>query len=131
MTADTGTAQDLVRALDEQIDALASAGELERLVELLAADFVYTHSTGQTQGRGEWLESLRPLAGRRQRLAHDAAVELHGDVAVTKGDLDIVWNDGRVALDRYVRVFRRQDGRWQAVSQRTFAAPDRHGPGTP
>ena len=35
------------------------------------------------------------------------------------------WNDGRLALDRYVRVYRNEGGSWRAFFQRTFPAHDR------
>ena len=44
------------------------------------------------------------------------------------GDLDVVWNDGRLALDRYVRVYRREEGAWRVFFQRTFPASDRKKP---
>jgi hypothetical protein len=90
-----------------------------------AEDFHYMHSTGAWQAKAEWIEGLRALAGRRRRVVSKGIADLHGDVAVVTADLDVVWNDGRIALDRYVRVYRRQESGWQAVFQRTFIAPDR------
>jgi hypothetical protein len=54
-----------------------------------------------------------------------ARAELHGDVAVVAGDVDIVWNDRPTKYNRYVRIFRLVDGVWKAISQRTVPAPDR------
>ena len=72
-------------------------------------------------------QSLKPLAesGRRKRIPSNIQVELHGDVAVSRADLDIDWNDGATRYLRYVRVYRLRNGRWQALSQRTVPAPDR------
>ena len=63
--------------------------------------------------------------GRRDRVASSIEIELHGDLAVAMGDLDIVWMDGRHNYDRYIRVYRVTDGEWLAVSQRTVPAHDR------
>jgi ketosteroid isomerase-like protein len=117
--------EDTLRALDASVDELASTGDFDGLASLLAADFRYNHSTGARQDKAEWLEGLKPLVGRRQRVASSIHIELHGDLAVAMGDLDIIWTDGRHNYDRYVRVYRRQDGRWLAVSQRTVPATDR------
>jgi len=114
-----------LREIDASIDALASKGQLDALAPLLAPDFRYNHSTGHSQDKAEWLEGLKPLAGRRERIASGIKIELHGDVAVAMGDLDIVWGDGRHNYDRYVRVYRRQGGEWLVVSQRTVPARDR------
>jgi Domain of unknown function (DUF4440) len=84
-----------LRELDSRIDELASRGEFDALGSLLAADFRYNHSTGHSQSKSEWLAGLGPLVGRRDRLPSSIEIELHGDLAVAMGDLDIVWMDGR------------------------------------
>ena len=114
-----------LRELDASIDDLASRGEFEKLAARLADDFRYNHSTGHSQSKSEWLEGLKGLVGRRVRAAGSIRIELHGDLAVAMGDLDVIWTDGRHNYDRYVRVYRLTDGQWLAVSQRTVPAPDR------
>jgi ketosteroid isomerase-like protein len=111
--------------LDSRIDELASEADFPGLELLLADDFVYVHSNGNRQDRKEWLESLLPLAGRRRRVVSHVNVDLHGDVAVAMGDLDVVWNDRPTVKNRYVRVYRREAGSWRAIAQRTVPAPDR------
>src|ERR1044071_7871760 len=106
-----------LQAIDASIDQLASKGEFDALAPLLAADFRYNHSTGKTENKTEWLQGLKPLVGRRERVASSLQVEVHGDIAVAMGDLDIVWGDGRHNYDRYVRVYRQVDGQWVLVSQ--------------
>jgi hypothetical protein len=124
MTLDTATETQL-RDIDASIDRLASSGEFDALEKLLADDFRYNHSTGLGQNKREWLDGLKPLVGRRERVTSSIHVELHGDLAVTMGDLDIVWGDGRHNYDRYVRVYRLVDSDWRVVSQRTVPAHDR------
>ena len=111
--------------LDLSIDQLASTGDFEALAPLLAADFRYNHSTGHSQNKTEWIDGLRALVGQRDRVASGILVEVHGETAVAMGDLDIVWKDGRHNYDRYVRVYRLEDGQWRAVFQRTVPAHDR------
>ena len=124
MTAETSLV-DQLRGLDAAIDEAASNGDFGVVESLLADDFIYTHSTGKVETKAEWIDGLKPLTGKRRRVASGITVELHGDVAVVWGDVDINWADGRAVLNRYVRVYRLQDGRWQAISQRTVKAPDR------
>jgi len=117
--------QTTLREIDASIDQLASSGDFTGLEKLLAEDFRYNHSTGLGQNKREWLDGLKPLVGRRERVTSSTHVELHGDLAVAMGDLDIVWGDGRHNYDRYVRVYRQVDGNWRVVSQRTLPAHDR------
>ncbi len=114
--------------IDESIDTLASDGDFDALAGLLADDFRYIHSTGLTQSKAEWIEGLRRLVGQRRRVVSGLIADQHGDTAVVTGDLDVVWNDGRLALDRYVRVYRRDAGAWRVFFQRTFPAHDRKKP---
>ncbi len=117
--------QSVLLDLDEKIDTLASDGDFEALAALLADDFQYIHSTGLTQSKSEWIEGLTRLVGQRRRVVSGLIADPHGEVAIVTGDLDVVWNDGRLALDRYVRVYRREAGKWRAFFQRTFPAQDR------
>jgi ketosteroid isomerase-like protein len=128
MTTETAALEAKLQEVDGSIDELASKGEFELLASRLASDFRYNHSTGASQDKAEWLEGLKPLVGRRNRITSNIRVEVHGDVGVAMGDLDIVWGDGRHNYDRYVRVYHLQDGRWLAVSQRTVPAHDRAPP---
>jgi len=125
MTDDNTTLQAKLRDLDASIDQLASKGDFESLSALLASDFRYNHSTGKSEDKGEWVEGLKRLVGQRDRVTSSIQVDVHGDVAVSMGDLDIVWKDGRRAYDRYVRVYRRADGDWRVFFQRTLPAHDR------
>jgi ketosteroid isomerase-like protein len=122
---DSAALESNLQQLDASIDALASNGDFDALGDLLAADFRYNHSTGLAQNKSEWLEGLKPLVGRRERVASAIKIEVHGDLAVAMGDLDIVWTDGRHNYDRYVRIYRLAEGKWLAVSQRTVPAHDR------
>jgi hypothetical protein len=111
--------------IDVSIDELGSKGDFAALSELLAADFHYSHSTGLVQDKQEWLDSLNPLVGKRDRVANVVGVEMHGDIAVVKGNVDIVWREAPTKYNRYVRVYRRDGVTWRAISQVTMPAPDR------
>ncbi len=118
---------DILVALDRSIDDIATQGDFDALAQLLADDFVYTHSTGTVEPKTEWLEGLARLVGQRDRVAQAVTTEIHGDLAVVMGDLDIIWKTDRPnAFNRYARVYRLQDGQWRAIFQRTLPAPDRY-----
>jgi len=92
-------------SLDRRIDELATNAEIRELGALLADDFIYVHSTGKRHTKDEWLRSLLPLENQRSRVASNVEVDFHEDIAITSGDLDVIWNDGRRAKNRYVRVY--------------------------
>ena len=123
--ADPAITEATLLSIDAKVDQMASEGELGALALILAEDFYYTHSTGSSQDREEWLESLKPLVGRRQRVPSSIRVEQHGDVAVVTGDLDIIWQDRPTGYYRYVRIYRLKAGDWRVISQRTVPAADR------
>src|SRR5262245_12361404 len=104
MTTDTAT--QALLDIDGRIDALASDGDFEALAELLAVDFRYNHSTGLSQDKAEWIEGLRRLVGQRRRVVSNLQADVHGDIAMVMGDLDVVWGSRPTAYDRYVRVYR-------------------------
>lgn len=111
--------------LDVSVDELASKGAFDALSALLADDFHYSHSTGLVQDKQEWLDSLNPLVGKRDRVANVINVEMHDDIAVVKGELDVVWREAPTKYNRYVRIYRQVDGTWRAISQVTSPAYDR------
>jgi ketosteroid isomerase-like protein len=74
----------------------------------------------QLEIKAEWLKSVakRGFVSRKISLVE---VELHGDVAVTFGRLDVVKSGeaGEKYSLRYVRVYERRNGRWQMLMHRT------------
>ena len=74
---------------------------------------------------GEWIAGLKALVGKRDRVANVVGVEFHGDIAVVRGEVDIVWREAPTKYNRYVRIYRLVDGGWRAISQVTTPSPDR------
>lgn len=111
--------------LDVSVDELASKGDFEALSALLTDDFHYSHSTGLVQDKQTWLDSLIPLVGKRDRVANVVGVEMHGEIAVVKGELNVVWREAPTKYNRYVRIYRLINGNWRAISQVTSPATDR------
>jgi ketosteroid isomerase-like protein len=116
----------LLRELDVAIDTATSDQDRAALELLLADDYMYTHSNGKSQSKAEFIAGVLARTNPPRRMLSDVNVELHGDIAVTRGNLDILYNDERTNLFmRYVRVYRLIDDRWQAISHRTVYATDR------
>jgi len=112
--------------LDPKMDTAMAQQDRATLESLLADDFMYTHSNGMTQNKQEFIEPIMARVNPPQRILSESAGELHGDVGVTRGNLDVVYDDGRPRLlFRYVRVYRKIDGAWRPISHRTLYAKDR------
>jgi ketosteroid isomerase-like protein len=112
--------------LDPQIDTAMALGDLATLQRLLAPDFIYTHSNGNHQAKAEFTEAIGKRENRPRRDLGEIEAEVHGDIAITRGNLNVVYYDERPSLFfRYVRVWRLQDGTWLAISHRTVYARDR------
>ncbi len=113
-------------SVDQRIDTAMSQRDRETLTAALAEDFIYTHSNGRSQPRAEFIDAILARADPPDRLLNDVHGEIHGDVLVTRGNLDIQYHDDRPNLYmRYVRVYRRAGDGWLAFSHRTAYATDR------
>jgi ketosteroid isomerase-like protein len=118
---------DTLRSLDVAIDTAVSDRDAAALDSLLADDYIYTHSNGRSQTKREYIDGIAGRDNPPRRLLSDVQVEVHDDVAVTRGNLDIVYADERPNLYmRYVRVYRLISGTWRPLSHRTLYATDRN-----
>ena len=111
--------------LDPKMDTAMALQDRATLEALLADDFIYTHSNGMSQAKGEFIDAIMARESPPRRDLSEIASELHADVGVTRGNLDVVYADGRRLEFRYVRVYRRVDGEWRPISHRTVYANDR------
>jgi ketosteroid isomerase-like protein len=108
------------------MDTAMAEGDDATLESLLAPDFIYTHANGTSQAKAEFIDAIVKRQGRPRRDLSEIAGEVHGDIGVTRGNLDVVYSDGRpTLLFRYVRVYRHKPAGWQPISHRTVYARDR------
>ena len=100
--------------------------ELERKY---AGDFVFTHGSGNIDGKASWLRSVS-RGGFTKRQHDSVTVELHKDIAIARGKLSVEKKNKEKAARywlRYVRVFAYRENRWQMISHFTtseFHLPD-------
>jgi hypothetical protein len=115
-------------AQDRMMDAAIERADRDALLLLLAEDFKYTHARGKLQTKHEYIDDICSREVRPARLLSAVTMERHREVAVTRGNLDCRYSDGRpVKRFRYLRIWRQQDANeWQAMSHHTFYASD-HG----
>lgn len=116
--ADTSTE---IKELEQRIENAVVMADLKFLKSVYADDFRFTHGDGDVQNKTQWLE----LVARREvksRTISTSEVELHDNIAITVGRLDVVWKgegkDDKYVL-KYIRVYERRKGKWVLLSHRT------------
>ena len=122
----TDTDVETLTGLDPKMDTAMAEGDGATLEALLAPDFIYTHSNGASQTKREFIDAIVKREGRPAATSAKSPARSHGNVGVTRGNLDVVYADGRpTLLFRYVRVYRHNPAGWQPISHRTVYAKDR------
>ncbi len=112
-------AEDSVRAVEMARGQALLRADTTALSRMVADEFVEISRLGQLRTRAD---NIRDIASGELRLTsvkYDSlAVRIYGDVAVLRGIADNTGTfrgfpfAGRI---RYMRIFVRRDGRWQAV----------------
>ncbi|HEX4831363.1 MAG TPA: nuclear transport factor 2 family protein [Trebonia sp.] len=110
-----------VLAAEERRCAAIAAEDWAALGAIVGDDFTYTHSTGKTQGKADWIAGLRK---RRRAVEHGPlAVRGYGDVALVSGSSVYRYAEPfrgdsphGSALD-VLQVWVRRPGGWQIVAQ--------------
>lgn len=112
-----------VLTANAQIDAGVVKKDMKALEKLYADDFVFTHGSGLVDSKASWLKNIQnPEILYLSRKQDSTQVEMHGDVAIIIGRLDIEREQSEQIFKYgiwYVRVFVRRDSRWQLISHRT------------
>ena len=97
--------------------------DFETLDLIYSDSFIFSHSTGDVETKSEWLTTLRKGDPFTSRRVDQIEVELHDDVAVTQGRIHAIsdsndprWREYSIW---YIRVYAREEGRWQLLSHRS------------
>lgn len=90
-----------VDALDRAWNAAYEQNERDRLVDVLADDFIAVTADGRAVTKAQLVQ---PSAAPRSIAFSERSVQLFGTTAITRG-----------------RVYAKRDGRWQAVAVQVFA----------
>lgn len=118
--------KDELLTLDRQWQEAVVAGDVKFIENRTADDFVFTHGGGtMIDTKADWVRRTKQVPQRQlQRKASKQSVEIHGDVAMVFGRLDvraITKTDSPpvcYALE-YVHLYARRKGQWMFLSHRT------------
>ena len=84
--------------------------------ELLAQDFLCTHSDGSFVDRDEFLRQVAAPAKISNLAAHDVLVRIDGDFAVVHGRTTFTKPDGGAGEGRYTDIYACRGGRWLCIA---------------
>jgi len=128
----TSPAEEEVASFEREIELAALRRDLKFLDAAADDSLRYTHGDDWTTGgsplvvndKSAWLGWLgNPKTRMLSREVSAQHVELHGDVALTTGKIDVKTDSSdpkqREYTVWYLRVYRRQDGRWRFLSHHT------------
>ena len=121
--AQTTEVQKTVDNINRSIDEAVVKKDADKLRQLYADDFVFTHGTGYVEGKSSWIKDVENPSKKFTSRVHDSTlVELHDNVAIVTGSLAITRSDAEKLVRygiRYVRVFALRNKNWQLLSHRT------------
>ena len=110
-----------IKELEQRIEDAVVKADLKFLKSAYADDFRFTHGDGEIQNKTEWLKLVAKREAKSRKIS-TSEVELHGNIAITVGRLDVVWKgeteDDKYVL-KYVRVYEKRKGKWVLLSHRT------------
>lgn len=116
-------AQKTVDNINRSIDEAVVKKDVNKLKQVYADDFVFTHGTGYVEGKTSWIKDVENPTKKFTSRVHDSTlVELHDNVAIVTGSLAITRSDADKLVRygiRYVRVFALRNSSWQLISHRT------------
>ena len=123
LAADPKTA-DAVKAADKLWASATVKNDKAALDKVLADDLVYTHSTGDKDGKAAYIENLSNGARKYNKIDHEQmSVRMYGNAAVLDGDIQIETDQkGTVAPAHLhiIHVYVYKAGRWQLVAHQSL-----------
>ena len=119
---------DAVLALEAERARAMTAGDLAALERIFAADAAYTHSTGVTETRAEFIGQIRSGARQYGALAlRDLKAQPAGTAIVVTGKMDgsVVAEGKTIPLALiYTAVYVEREGRWQLFAYESTRLPE-------
>ena len=113
-------------SLDQRWQDAVVAGDVKFIEKRTSDDFVFTHGGGtMVDTKADWIRRTKQVPKTLlQRKASNQSVEIHGDIALVFGRLDVRVmrqtdpNPVCYALE-YVHLYARRKGQWMFLSHRT------------
>jgi ketosteroid isomerase-like protein len=107
---------DTLTALNRDFVASVQKGDVKRLGEIFADDFMVSTPDGSLLDKAEYLKLVAKPVTISGLVAEDVRIRLLGDFAIIHGRFDSRSADGKQRRGRYTDNWARRDGTWVAVS---------------
>ena len=107
---------DTLTALNRDFVASVQKGDVKRLEEILAYDFMCSTPDGSLLDKAEYLKLTAKPVTISGLVAEDVRIRLLGDFAILHGRFNSRWADNKQRRGRYTDNYARRDGTWVAVS---------------
>jgi ketosteroid isomerase-like protein len=111
-----GVEQDVAAAQDRRIAATIAA-DITGLGAMMTDDMTYTHSSGATETKAEFLGALESRKYvYREIVPRDRRIRIHGDAAIVSGPCHVVIEPGgkRTEIDLYyTELYVKEGGQWR------------------
>ncbi len=120
------TAEQEIRALEDQRFQAMIAGDAATLERLLSDQLVYTHSNAGVDSKASLVDGIRTGRFAYQRIERpDQAIVVHGETAVVAGHarMELGGANPRTLNLRYTDVWVKGPGGWQMVAWQSTPIP--------
>jgi ketosteroid isomerase-like protein len=109
-----------IQALDREWAQACVQADIAKLEQLLSDDLTYTHSSGQTQTKAEFIATVREGKTRYRSIEfQQSSVRIYGNTAITHNEVRVnLTVDGRdVSVHaRFLHVWAKEHARWQLTA---------------
>ena len=107
---------DTLTALNRDYVASVQKGDVKRLEEILADDFMCSNPDGSLLDKAEFLKLTAQPVTTSGLVAENVRIRLLGDFAIIHARINYRSADGKRHRGRYTDNWARRDGTWVAVS---------------
>ena len=107
---------DTLTALNRDFTASVQKGDVKRLDEIFADDFMVSTPDGSLLDKAEYLKLVAQPVTISGLVAEDVRIRVLGDFAIIHGRFNSRSADGKPRRGRYTDNWARRDGTWVAVS---------------
>ena len=107
---------DTLTALNLDFFTSVQKGDVKRLDEIFADDFMVSTPEGSLLDKAEYLKLVAQPSTISGLEAEDVRIRLLGEFAIIHARFNSRWADGKPRRGRYTDNWARRDGTWVAVS---------------
>jgi uncharacterized protein (TIGR02246 family) len=117
-----------VKSAEKSWATATVAGDEESLRQVLADDLTYTHSTGETDNKTQFISNLKTGVRKYVKVNHESMdVRIYGNTAVlmATAQIETTQNGGapNPAHLRWIHVWVNGNGRWRLVAHQSLRLP--------